>query len=65
MDGTGDLYAVSQVPRVGFESLTEAERRRIDAVPTMIHHGVRSEQAVPRLMNSAPRSAAGALRELY
>jgi len=48
-----------------FDALTEAERRRINALPAMIYHGVRTEDAVLMRMNSAPRSAAENLGNLY
>ena len=63
--GTWGVSALSQMSSDGFESLAEAEKRRINAVPAMIYHGVRSEEAVLMRMNSAPRSAAEALGELY
>ena len=63
--GTWGVSALSQMSSADFESLTEAEKRRINAVPAMIYHGVRSEEAVLMRMNSAPRSAAEALGELY
>jgi len=48
-----------------FEGMTEAERRRINALPAMIYHGVRTEDAVLMRMNAAPRSAAEELGSLY
>ena len=63
--GTWGVSALSQVSGIDFESLPEAEKRRINAVPAMIYHGVRSEEAVLMRMNSAPRSAAEALGILY
>ena len=48
-----------------FDALSETERRRINALPAMIYHGVRSEDAVLMRMNAAPRSAAEALGSLY
>ena len=50
---------------IDLDDLPEAEQRRINAVPAMIYHGVRSEEAVLMRMNSAPRSAAEALGSLY
>ena len=43
---------------VDFDSLPESERRRINALPAMIYHGVKTEEAVLMRMNSAPRSVA-------
>ena len=48
-----------------FDALSETERRRINVLPAMIYHGVRSEDAVLMRMNAAPRSAAEALGSLY
>ena len=44
---------------VDFDALSETERRRINALPAMIYHGVGSEDAVLMRMNGAPRSAVG------
>ena len=45
--------------------MSEADRRRINALPAMIYHGVRTEDAVLMRMNAAPRSAAEELGSLY
>ncbi|MYG67187.1 MAG: hypothetical protein F4206_10765 [Gammaproteobacteria bacterium] len=63
--GTWGVSALSQVSGFNFETLSEAEKRRINALPAMIYHGVSSEDAVLMRMNSAPRSAAEALGKLY
>ena len=63
--GTWGISALSRVSGIDFESLSEAERRRINALPAMIYHGVRTEDAVLMRMNSAPRSVAEALGSLY
>ena len=63
--GTWGISALSQVSDIDLEALPEAERRKINAVPAMIYHGVRSEEAVLMRMNSAPRTAAEALGTLY
>ena len=63
--GTWGISALSRVSGIDFESLSEADRRRINALPAMIYHGVKSEDAVLMRMNSAPRSAAESLGELY
>lgn len=63
--GTWGVSALSQVSGFDFETLSETDKRRINALPAMIYHGVRSEDAVLMRMNSAPRSAAEALGKLY
>ena len=63
--GTWGISALSQVSDIDFESLSEAEKRKINAVPAMIYHGVRSEEAVLMRMNSAPRTVAESLGTLY
>ncbi len=63
--GTWGVSALSRVSGMNFETLSEADKRRINALPAMIYHGVRSEDAVLMRMNSAPRSAAEALGNLY
>ena len=56
--GTWGLAALSKLPNSGidFEKLSESERRRINTLPAMIYHGVKTEEAVLMRMNSAPRS---------
>jgi hypothetical protein len=44
-----------------FETLSADAKQRINALPSMIYHGVRSEAAVLMRMNSVPRSVAEAL----
>ena len=63
--GTWGVSALSRVSGLDFDTLTEAERRRINVLPAMIYHGVRTEDAVLMRMNSAPRSAAENLGNLY
>ena len=50
--GTWGIAALSRVSGLDFESLTEAEHRRINALPAMIYHGVRTEDAVLMRMNA-------------
>lgn len=64
-NGTWGVSALSRMTGVDFDSLPEAERRRINALPAMIYHGVRTEDAVLMRMNSAPRSIAESLGNLY
>ena len=64
-NGTWGVSALSRVSGMDFDAMSEAERRRINALPAMIYHGVRTEEAVLMRMNSAPRSAAEALGSLY
>ena len=63
--GTWGVSALSRVSGIDFDSLSDAEKRRINALPAMIYHGVSSEDAVLMRMNAAPRSAAEALGSLY
>jgi replicative superfamily II helicase len=63
--GTWGVSALSRVSGVDFAQMTEADRRRINALPAMIYHGVRTEEAVLMRMNSAPRSAAERLGQMY
>ncbi|WP_419629081.1 DEAD/DEAH box helicase [Thiolapillus sp.] len=64
-NGTWGVSALSRVSGMDFERMTEADRRRINALPAMIYHGVRTEDAVLMRMNSAPRSVAERLGLLY
>jgi hypothetical protein len=63
--GTWGLSALSKLPNSGIdlEKLSETERRRINTLPAMIYHGVKTEEAVLMRMNSAPRSVAERLGE--
>ena len=63
--GTWGVSALSRVSGIDFDTLSETDKRRINALPAMIYHGVSSEDAVLMRMNSAPRSAAEALGSLY
>ena len=42
---TWGVSALSRVSGIDFDSLSDAEKRRINALPAMIHHGVSSEDA--------------------
>ena len=64
-NGTWGVSALSRVSGVDFDALPETDRRRINALPAMIYHGVGSEDAVLMRMNGAPRSAAEALGSIY
>ena len=63
--GTWGIAALSRVSGLDFERLSEAEHCRINALPAMIYHGVRTEDAVLMRMNAAPRSVAENLGKLY
>jgi superfamily II DNA/RNA helicase len=56
--GTWGLSALSRLSGIDFDSLSESERRRINVLPAMVYHGVKSEDAVLMRMNAAPRSIA-------
>ena len=64
-NGTWGLSALRQVSGIDFDELSEPERFRINVLPAMVYHGVRSEDAVLMRMNSAPRSTAEELGTLY
>ncbi|TXI77411.1 MAG: DEAD/DEAH box helicase [Dokdonella sp.] len=64
-NGTWGVSALSRVSGIDFTQMKEVDRRRINALPAMIYHGVRTEEAVLMRMNSAPRSAAERLGEMY
>ena len=64
--GTWGISALSRMPgMIDYDELSEIELRRINSLPAMIYHGVRSEDAILMRMNSAPRSAAEALGRRY
>jgi replicative superfamily II helicase len=64
-NGTWGVSALSRVSGMDFGKMTETERRRINALPAMIYHGVRTEDAVLMRMNSAPRSVAEQIGLFY
>ncbi len=59
--GTWGVSALSQLSGIDYENMDPAEQRRINVLPAMIYHGVRTEEAVLMRMNSAPRSIAESL----
>ncbi len=64
-NGTWGVSALCRVSGIDFDTLSETEKRRINALPAMIYHGVKTEDAVLMRMNSAPRSIAESLGGLY
>lgn len=64
-NGTWGISALSQLSGLNIDNLSEAERRRLNSLPAMIYHGVKSEDAVLMRMNAAPRSASEALGTIY
>jgi len=54
------LSALSKMPTSGldFESMSDEEKRRLNNLPAMLYHGVKSEEAVLMRMNAVPRSIA-------
>jgi hypothetical protein len=61
--GPWGISALTKMPTSGlnFEDLPPEVRQRLNAMPAMIYHGVRTEAAVLMRMNSIPRSIAEAL----
>lgn len=64
-NGTWGVSALSQVSGMNLDDMPENERRRINALPAMIYHGVKTEDAVLMRMNAAPRSVSESLGGLY
>jgi hypothetical protein len=56
-NGPWGLSALSKIG-IDFEQLSLDEKRRINSLPAMIYHGVKTEAAVLMRMNSVPRSIA-------
>ncbi len=63
--GTWGISALSRLSGVDFDQLPEADRRRINLLPAMIYHGVKTEEAVLMRMNSAPRTVAEKLGQEF
>ena len=61
---TWGISAISAVAGVQRE-LGEQERRRLEALPAMVYHGVSSEEGVLMRMNSVPRSVAPQVGTMY
>lgn len=58
--GAWGIAALIKMPHSGikFDSLSEEEIRHINILPSMLYHGVNTEEAVLMRMNSLPRSIA-------
>jgi hypothetical protein len=56
--GTWGIAALTRISGIDFDALPEQQRRKINALPAMIYHGVKTEEAVLMRMNSIPRSIA-------
>jgi len=63
--GTWGVAGLSRVSGLNFDHLSDAEHRKINMLPAMIYHGVRTESAVLMRMNAIPRSIAENLGQLY
>lgn len=61
---TWGISAISAVAGVQRE-LGEQQRRRLEALPAMVYHGVSSEEGVLMRMNSVPRSVAPQVGTMY
>jgi hypothetical protein len=57
-NGTWGLAALSKFSGIDFNKLSDDERRKINTLPAMIYHGVKTEAGVLMRMNSVPRSVA-------
>jgi len=60
-NGTWGMSALSRLSGIDFERLSDPEKRKINMIPAMIYHGVKSEEGVLLRMNSVPRSIAESL----
>jgi len=63
--GTWGLSALSLISGLNFESLSEADKRRLNLIPAMLYHGVKTEASVLMRMNSLPRSVAEIVGEQF
>lgn len=65
--GTWGISALSKMPTSGilFDELSEDDRNRLNALPAMLYHGVKSAEAVVMRMNSVPRTVAETLGQMY
>jgi len=60
-NGSWGLSALCKISGIDFDQLSPDEKRRINSLPAMIYHGVKTEAAVLMRMNSVPRSIAESL----
>ncbi|HPT97727.1 MAG TPA: DEAD/DEAH box helicase [Armatimonadota bacterium] len=63
--GTWGISALSRLSGLDMDQLPEADRRRINSLPAMVYHGVKTEDAVLMRMNSVPRSIAESMGDQY
>jgi replicative superfamily II helicase len=63
--GTWGIAALTRISGIDFDALPEQQRRKINALPAMIYHGVKTEEAVLMRMNSIPRSIAESIGAEY
>jgi replicative superfamily II helicase len=66
-NGAWGIAALSKMPTSGinFDSLSEEETRSINLLPSMLYHGVSTEDAVLMRMNLLPRSIATKMGEKF
>lgn len=64
-NGTWGVSALSHVSGLDFDNMSDEAKRRINLLPAMVYHGVRSEEAVLMRMNNVPRSIAGSLGKQF
>jgi hypothetical protein len=57
-NGPWGLSALCKISGIDFEKLSPEAKRRINSLPAMIYHGVKTERAVLMRMNNVPRSIA-------
>ena len=67
--GPWGLSALSKMPKnvsgLDYDNMTDEVRARLNALPSMIYHGVRTPEAILMRMNQAPRSVAERLGTLF
>jgi superfamily II DNA/RNA helicase len=58
--GPWGIAALSKMPTSGldFEKMSDEMKQKLNALPSMIYHGVHTSEAILMRMNSAPRSVA-------
>jgi hypothetical protein len=57
-NGPWGISALCKISGMDFDQLSADERRRVNILPAMIYHGVKTEAAVLMRMSSVPRSIA-------
>ncbi|MDG6895136.1 DEAD/DEAH box helicase [Volucribacter amazonae] len=63
-NGTWGFSALSKLG-IDFDKISDEDKRNINLLPSMVYHGVKTEEAVLLRMNALPRSIAESFGEIF